>query len=57
MQKVKDQNTRYYIDIDLESKKVIRFDYDQREKLVLEKLQYPEVRIYITKGQFNKLVS
>ena len=57
MQKDEDKDTRYYIDLDVVARKIIGWDYDQREKLVLEKQQYPEVRIYITKGQFNKLIN
>jgi len=55
MKEVEDKNTRYYIDLDLETSQIIGCDYGQREELALEKVEKPRVRIYITKGQFNKL--
>jgi hypothetical protein len=55
MNKPEDKNTRYYIDLDLNGRKIIGWDYDQRETLVKEDLPKDYIRIYITKGQFNKL--
>lgn len=55
MVKKEDQDTRYYLDIDLISKKLIRFDCGNRFELSKEDLPENIVRIYITKGQFNKL--
>lgn len=56
MKKKEDRETRYYIDLDLKTRTIINWDYDQRDKLVLEELTEPSHhRIYITKGQFNKL--
>jgi hypothetical protein len=55
MRKREDKNTRYYIDLDLKEQKIIRWNYDQREGLD-QKLDDPfHVRIFITKGQYNKL--
>ena len=54
MKKV-DKDTRYYIDLELATKKVIGWDFDQRQKLVSEELPIGQVRIYITKGQYSKL--
>ncbi len=54
--KPKDKDTRYYIDLDLESKKIIGWDYGQRQILIQEKMDDPScVRIFITEGQYNKL--
>jgi len=48
-------NTRFYIDIDIKIKKVIGWDHGQREKLE-QKLPNPNHRrVFITKGQYNKL--
>lgn len=50
-----DSDTRFYIDIDIKTKKVISWDYDSRYELE-QKLPNPNHRrIFITKGQYNKL--
>jgi hypothetical protein len=49
-----DNNTRYYIDIDLQSGKVIQINYAQRQGLPQD-LPLPAQRVFITKGQFKKL--
>lgn len=56
MKKCEDANTRYYIDLDLRSGKILACDYDQKSKLVKQEMGKPSHhRVYITKGQFNKL--
>lgn len=55
MNKKIDTNTRFYIDIDIETKEVIGWDYGQRQKLERELPILNHRRIFITKGQFNKL--
>lgn len=51
-----DKNTRYYIDLDLRTRTVLDWDYDQRNKLAVQDLTKPyHHRIFITKGQYNKL--
>jgi len=53
--KIIDSNTRFFIDIDLKTKIVIGWDYGQRQELE-QKLPNPNHRrIFITKGQYNKL--
>jgi hypothetical protein len=55
MKKKEDKETRYYIDLDLKTRKILNWDYDQRNKLV-QNLENPDhQRIFITKGQYNKL--
>ena len=55
-EKKKNKNTRYFIDIDLNTLKIINWDYDQRDKLAVQVLINPShQRIYITLGQYNKL--
>ncbi len=54
MKKKEDKNTRYFIDLDLKTQKILKCDYDQRENLE-QKLCKPLHRIFITKGQYNKL--
>ncbi|MFA4995576.1 MAG: hypothetical protein WC536_00285 [Patescibacteria group bacterium] len=54
--KPEDQDTRYYIDLDLKTRSIIAWDYGQRADLIEEKFADASlVRIFITKGQFNKL--
>ncbi len=57
MKKREDKETRYYIDLDLKTQKILHWDHDQRETLVMYKATNPfHHRIFITKGQYNKLV-
>lgn len=55
MSKIEDKETRYYIDIDLTTRTIINWDYDQRDKLSVQDVAAPYHRVYITKGQYNKL--
>ena len=57
MKKKEDQDTRYYIELDLATGKVIGWDYGQRFDLIKQLPAKPSHhRIYLTKGQYNKLV-
>lgn len=50
------KETRYYIDLDLKNNKVISHGYDDRKSLE-QKLNNPYYqRVFITKGQYNKLI-
>jgi len=51
-----EKELRYYIDLDLASNAICGWGLDLREKLVNVKLTSHQHRIYITKGQYNKLV-
>ena len=56
MEKQEDKNTRYFIDVDLKEQKILGWDFDQKEKLILEKITEAHIhRIFISKGQYNKL--
>jgi hypothetical protein len=56
MNKEEDKSTRYFIDVDLKEQKILGWDYDQKETLILEKSSDSHIhRIYISKGQYNKL--
>ena len=51
-----DKETRYFVDIDLATLKVVGWSYDQRNRIVMQDPENPtHHRIFITKGQFNKL--
>ena len=55
MRKKEDKDNRYFVDLDLKTRKILNWDYDQRDKLV-QKLENPaHQRVFITKGQYNKL--
>jgi len=56
MPKPQDKETRYYIDIDLKTMKVVRWDYDQRVNFVIAPEKDSYHRIYLSKGQYNKFV-
>ena len=53
MKKKKDRNTRFFIDLNLSTNKVISWNYGQRDKLV-QVLPEPKHRIFLTEGQYNK---
>jgi hypothetical protein len=56
MKKVENKNTRYFIDLDLKTQKILNWDYDQRDKLTAQEIENPfHHRIFITKGQYYKL--
>jgi hypothetical protein len=56
LRKKEDKNTRYFIDLDLKERKILYWDYGQRKKLAGQELTKPfHHRIFITKGQYNKL--
>lgn len=52
--KTQNEDTRYFIDLDLKTKKIVKIDYDNRFNLEQD-LEFPLHRIFITKGQYNKL--
>jgi len=57
MKKKEDKDTRYFIDLDLKTRKIINWDCDQRHDLFGQELASPFYhRIFLTRGQYNKLV-
>ena len=56
MRRKVDSETRYFIDLDLKTGKVLCWDYGQRERLANQTPEKPaHHRVFITKGQYNKL--
>lgn len=55
MSKKEDKETRYFMDLDLKTKKIIKLDTSQRYKIdqMLDNPTYH--RVFLTKGQYNKL--
>lgn len=51
-----DGETRYFIDLDLRTRRILDWGFDQRSRLAKQKPESTDhVRIYVTRGQFNKL--
>ena len=58
MSRIEDENTRYFIDIELDSLEVIRVGFDQKQNLDKgQQTQAGTHRLFLTKGQYNKFVS
>ena len=58
MGKTEDNDTRYYLDVNLLSLTIVSWDYDNKNVLVKSKQSDPDIhRIFLTKGQFNKFVA
>lgn len=56
MDKIEDKETRYYIDLDLASRKIISWNYGPRLELK-QTLDSPFMsRVFVSKGQYNKLI-
>jgi hypothetical protein len=51
-----DKDSRYFIDLDLKTGKVLDWGHGDRHKLAAQELSGPsQVRIFISKGQYHKL--
>jgi hypothetical protein len=55
MRKRQDKDTRYFIDLDLAKGKVLNWSFGQRDKLAVNLSEPTHQRVFITKGQYNKL--
>lgn len=57
--KKQNKNTRYFIEIDLDSLKIVKCSYDDREEVLDKGRQNdPKIhRLFLTLGQYNKFVS
>jgi len=55
MEKTEDANTRYYIDLDLKAKRILAWNFDQKEGLAQRLPNPAHHRVFITKGQYHKL--
>ncbi len=52
---LQDKETRYFIDINIKTNTVTKISFGQRKSLVSEKSKKDIHRVFITKGQYNKL--
>lgn len=58
MAKIQDKDTRYFIEIDLKSLKIIGNGYEQKQNLNKGRQTNPEShRLFLAKGQYNKLIN
>ncbi len=56
MKRTEDSETRYYIDLDLKTRTIVSWGFDQRATLVKQKAASPfHERIFITRGQYYKI--
>jgi len=57
MNRIEDNDTRYFIEIDLDNLDIIRVGYDQRQLLDKGRQSDKSIhRLFLTKGQYNKFV-
>ncbi len=55
MAAIENKDTRYFVEIDLDSLKLTRCSFDQKENLNKGRQKKPNThRLFITKGQYNK---
>jgi len=57
MTRIEDKDTRYFIEIDLDTLEIIRVGFDQRQ--LLDKGRQTRTiihRLFLTKGQYSKFV-
>ena len=53
-----DTDTRFYLDIDVATRKIISWDYRQRQALNKGRSPSPDIhRLFLTRGQYNKFVA
>lgn len=58
MKKVQDKDTRYYVEIDLKTLKIINTSYNQKQNLDKGRQNNPNIhRLFLTKGQYNQFVN
>lgn len=58
MHKIQDKDTRYYIEIDLKTLKLVNASFDQKQNLDKGRQNNPDThRLFLTKGQYNQLIS
>jgi hypothetical protein len=57
MSRIENNDTRYFLEIDLGTLKIIRCSFDQKGNLDKGRQDNPTVhRLFLTKGQYNKFV-
>lgn len=54
---IEDKDTRYFLDLDLRTGKILGWDHGQRHSLQQEINHPDQQRVFLTKGQYKKLES
>ena len=55
MAKIQNEDTRYFIDIEIKTLKIVGKGYDQKQNLDKGRQTNPKIhRLFLTKGQYNK---
>lgn len=58
MTRIEDKDTRYFIEIDLDTLEIVRVGYDQRQLLDKGRQTRENIhRLFLTKGQYSKFVN
>lgn len=58
MNRIENKDTRYFLEIDLETLEVIRVGFDQKQNLDKGQQKKPDIhRLFLSKGQYQKFVS
>ena len=57
MSRKQDDDTRYFVEIDLASLQLIRVGFEQKHNINKGRQTNPDIhRLFVTKGQYNKFV-
>lgn len=57
MKKIQDKDTRYFIEIELSSLKIVKCSFDYKDNLNKGRQNDPAIhRLFITRGQYTKFV-
>ncbi len=57
MSRIENDNTRYFLEIDLGNLKIMRCSFDQKQNLDKGRQDSPTIhRLFLTKGQYRKFV-
>ena len=55
MKKSEDRNTRYFVDLDLDTHAILGWDYARKDTITVRLKNPYHYRLFISKGQYNKL--
>ena len=56
--RIQNADTRYFVEVDLESLKITKCGYEQKQKLDRGRQTDPKIhRFFLTKGQYGKFVT
>lgn len=58
MNNAEDEDTRYYVEIELSNLKVVKYAFSQKQNLDKGRQNNPNIhRLFLIKGQYNKFVN